>query len=102
MAKYYGSFMQKQAFKDRYAVFDVIAIAENAPGYKSEAALAREAMFAHFGDQFFTVYDEEAWAKSMETPYMPEMHALCHIQVIHYGHDSIEYKLLQNDSQESH
>lgn len=79
MAKFYGTFMQKQATKNHYVEFD----ADN-------ESLARNAMFAHFGDKFMTVYTAKDFDGQVEQFNLKK---LIGIQVIVYGHDSVEYKV---------
>lgn len=72
--------MQKQAFKNQYITI-----------HANNMALARAAMFDHFGDKFVTVYDEEIFAGQ---PLEFNLTELTAIQVIDHGHGSVEYKAL--------
>lgn len=74
----YGTFMQKQAFKNRYVTIICANMDE-----------ARQAMFAHFGDQFFTTYNEDDFAEQAERFKMKE---LCKIEVFNFG-SSMGYEL---------
>ncbi len=80
--KYYGTFMQKQAFSKYYVTIMADSI-----------ELARGAMFAHFGDKFMTVYDEDNFKGQSEKF---ELKNLITIEVINHGHGSIEYKEINN------
>lgn len=53
--KFYGTFMFKQATRKMYV--EIIAPNEQR---------ARDAMFAHFGDKFMTVYSEERFKGQVE------------------------------------
>lgn len=53
--KFHITFMTKQAFRNHYVT--VMA---------KDHDLARWAAFAHFGDQFFTDYPDEAWKQQVE------------------------------------
>lgn len=55
MSKFYGTFMFKQATREMY----VKIIAPN-------EGRARDAMFAHFGVKFMTIYSEEQFAGQVE------------------------------------
>lgn len=77
MPKFYGTFMQKQATKNHYAEID----ADN-------AALARDAMFAHFGENFMTVYTAEKFNGQVDRFGLKK---LIGIQVYNH-HSSIEYR----------
>lgn len=71
MPNYYGSFMQKQAFKNHYVQI-------NAPNEFE----ARNVMHAHFGANFMTVYDEEKFLPQIDQYGLSR---LCTIEVINHG-----------------
>lgn len=77
MKKYFATFMQKQAFKNHYVTI-----------HADNKELARDAMFAHFGDKFMTVYPGEELADQVAQFDLKELAA---IQVIDHGHGSVEY-----------
>lgn len=80
MKKFYGTFMQKQATKDRY-------VEVQADTYE----LAHNAMSDHFGAKWAFLYSEQDFAGQAEA------HGLRKLMTIHvtdYGHGSIEYRLL--------
>lgn len=61
--KFHITFMTKQAFRNHYVT--VMA---------KDQDLARQAAFAHFGDQFFTDYpDDEAWQEQIEAHGMKRL-----------------------------
>ena len=76
---FYGTFMQRQAFKNNF----VTLIAKN-------RELARQAMFEHFGDKFFTVYSTDEF---VDVPEQYGLTPLCEIRVVDDG-SSIQYFLL--------
>lgn len=81
MPRFYATFMQKQAFKNKYVQI-------NAPCIES----ARQAMFDHFGGKFMTVYDSEGFA-GQDTKY--GISRLCVIDVTVYAHSpQPDYRLL--------
>lgn len=79
MPMYYGTFMQKQATRNKFVAID-------AP----DEGMARDAMFAHFGDKFMTVYDADRFSGQAE---QFNMTLLLRITVTDYGHGSVEYTL---------
>lgn len=79
MKVFYATFMQKQAFKQMYV--EISAHDEN---------MAREVMFAHFGNRFFSVYSEDQFSGQREAY---GLRLLCHIQAIDHG-SSVEYVFL--------
>lgn len=82
MATFYGTFMQHQAFKNHVVQIEA-----------ESNELARQAMFTHFGDKFFTVYAEANIIDSLDK-YPWQYNLLCKIQVIDHK-SSLEYKLVQ-------
>lgn len=83
LQEFYVTFMQKQAFKNKY----VRIMATN-------GSEARDAMFAHFGDKWMTSYEGSAFEGQIERFGLEE---LCCILVVNHGtkeYPSIEYKLL--------
>ncbi len=80
MAIFYATFMQKQAFKRKYVKIE----AQN-------RWQARDAMFAHFGDRFMTVYEEDGFNEQVVKYNLKQ---LCEIEVINHGteeHPNVEY-----------
>lgn len=78
MNTYYATFMQKQAFKNHYIKIEADSM-----------EIARETMFAHFGDKFMTVYPEEKFEGQAEEY---NLHELCSIKTIVWPHNgSHEY-----------
>lgn len=77
--EYFFTFMFKQATKNHY----VRILAE-------DEGQARQAMFDHFGDKWFTSYTAE---KFKDQPKEFNLKELCAIQVIDHG-SSLEYRLV--------
>lgn len=90
MVRFYGTFMQKQAFKNHYVEFVVLDSAAGIPNPASPESIAREAMFAHFGDKFMTVYSEKEFDGQIERF---NLRSLCKIQCKDFG-SSTEYRIL--------
>lgn len=78
VTKHYFTFMNKQAFKNKY----VCITAEN-------TALARNAMHEHFGDKWMTNYSWEDFEPQIERFGLS---LLCNIIAIDHG-SSMEYIL---------
>ena len=91
MVKFYGTFMQKQAFKNHFIeihVNDPIPIGEEE--LQTAYALAHGTMVDHFGDKFAFVYSEKDFDGQAERHGLK---MLCRICTTDFG-SSIEYKVL--------
>lgn len=89
MAKFFGTFMQKQAFKNHYVEIDA-STHEHVNGcIVPDSSIARQCMFDHFGDKFMTVYDEMQFEGQIDKFGLER---LCHITAIDFA-SSIEYKI---------
>lgn len=88
--KFYASFMQKQAFKDSYV--EIRAETWNE---------ARECMFAHFGPNFMTLYNQAQFTPKVEKYKMTR---LCVIEAVNRGDPDdpdMKYQLVNSDPSEA-
>jgi len=83
MAIFYATFMQKQATKNHYVKFTADSM-----------GLAREAMHAHFGAEWMTVYDEKGFEGQTEEFNLKE---LLHIHVIAHEHSHSDFRIIEQD-----
>ena len=77
--KFFGTFMQKQAFKKHYVTIQAYNM-----------SLARDCMFAHFGAEFMTVYEDIDGALKDQVERF-NLEELTSIQVIDHAYGSVEY-----------
>lgn len=82
MLNYYATFMQKQAFKNRYV--QIVA---------PDVDTARQCMFDHFGGKFMTVYDSEGFA-GQDTKYGLSRLCIIHCEVWEHS-DQPTYTILE-------
>lgn len=87
---FYGTFMQKQVFKNHYCKIRA----------KDEAA-ARAFMFAHFAEKFFTVYSEDEFNKS-RSKHGLQLQLLIDVDVTDNGFDKHYFDAVKVDEQNKH
>lgn len=85
MERFYFTFMQKQAFKNKYVIVQAV-----------DEPQARTAMFEHFGDKWMTSYSHEKFIGE-DQPRQFNLTPLCFLAVINHGSEeypSLEYIMI--------